>query len=471
MKNLIKTKRFIFIGATLISLFYNVSCKKFESADKTVLKKEVKDSLDIKPSIVLSQDQRDNIIKIIENNDVLALKKLINSGVDVNAVFDGFFRGGREVEDTNLTNNDWTMLMVASFYNKVKIAQFLLQNGANINQQNKVGHTALFLACANRSEEMAKFLLKNNADATIESRDTDGLSTLHWAIDYEWNDVVGELLTKDVDVNSFSSASGNNILISALMNNGIKQDVIVKIIEKGADINYINPKDGNNALMWVCERNFVNVAMKLVSKGANVNILSKNGSTALSFAAANKSCDTKLIDFLVQNGAKINIDEKYGRSALVEAVSSNCLSKVDYLVKRGAEINEKSVGFGGVSPLTESLWQTNYPITKYLIDNGANVNIAKDNGETALLVAVWNEKNYENVDLLLKKGSDVNKTDVDLQSPLLKAVQYDHYDIAVLLIKNGADTKAVDTYGRSVKSTLDETVARTGNKQWLNLKL
>ncbi|MFC3161422.1 ankyrin repeat domain-containing protein [Chryseobacterium arachidis] len=139
--------------------------------------------------------------------------------------------------------------------------------------------------------------------------------------------------------------------------------------------------------------------------------------------------------------------------------------------RNGANINQKSEGFGGVSPLTEALWQTNLEITKYLVENGADVNIQRDNGETALLVAVWNEKNLNAVDLLIQKGADVNQTNDDKQTPLLKAIQYNLYDIAVLLLKNGASTDVKDFYGHTIQSTLKETVERTGNKKWLALKL
>jgi len=452
--------------AILIFVFALQSCK-----DKTVEKKEILVQKIEEKIVELPKTESEKIIEIIRNGDLKGVQNLLKKGIDVNARFEGFFRGGRQENVNDISNKQWTMLMVASFYNKVKIAEFLLQNKAEINLQNKAGHTALFLSCANRSEEMAKFLLEHNADAKIDSKDSSGTSALQWALAYEWNDVAEDLLKQDVDVNSRSTETGRDVLMDALYSESISKNVISKIIEKGANINYVNRKDGENALMWVCKRDFSDIAKKIVDKGGNVNSTSQNGTTPLSSASGKNSCSTELMDFLIKNGAKINPSNKYGRTPLIEAVSSNCIEKVKFLVEKGASVNQKSEGFGGVSPLSEAVWETNFEITKYFVENGADVNIQKENGDTALLVAVWNEKNLNAVNLLIQRGADVNKMNDDKQTPLLKAIQYNHYDIAVLLIKNGAGTDVTDFYGHTIQSTLKETVERTGNKKWLGLKL
>lgn len=449
----------------LVFSFALQACKDKPAEKKTIQVLETQEKI-----MELPKAQSEKIIEIIRNGNIKGIQDLLKQRIDVDSRFDGFFRGGRQENANDTSNREWTMLMVATFYNQIKIAELLLANNADINVQNKVGHTAFFLACANRSEEMAKFLLNNSANVNIDSKDSNGTSALQWVLAYEWNDVAKKLLDHDVNVNNSSKETGRSTLMDALYSETISKEVISKIIDKGANVNYTNPKDGENALMWACKRGFSDIAKKIVSKGGNINSVSKNGITPLSCTSGNESCSTELMDFLIRKEAKINT-EKYGRTPLIEAVSSNCAEKVKYLVEKGANINQKSEGFGGVSPLTEALWQTNLEITKYLVENGANVNIQRDNGETALLVAVWNEKNLDAVDLLIQKGADVNKTNDDKQTPLLKAIQYNLYDIAVLLIKNGANTNVKDIYGHTIQSTLKETVERTGEKKWLSLKL
>ncbi|MCD9855925.1 ankyrin repeat domain-containing protein [Epilithonimonas sp. JDS] len=442
------------------------SCKDKTAEKKTIPATEIHQKI-----VELPKAESEKIIEIIKNGDVKGIPDLLKKGVDVDSKFEGFFRGGRRKNADDFSNKEWTMLMVATFYNQEKIAELLLENKADINLQNKAGHTALFLACANRSEEMAKFLLEKGANATIDSKDSDGTSTLQWAIAYEWNDVVQKLLEQNIDVNSSSTETGRSVLLDALYSETISEEVISTIIGKGANVNYINPKDGENALMMACRRDFSDIAKMIVSKGGNVNSVSKSGTTPLSCASGKNSCSTELMEFLIEKGAKINPTNKYGRTPLIEAVSSNCIEKVKFLVEKGANVNQKRDGGGGISPLSEAVWETNFEITKYLVENGADVNIQKDNGDTALMEAVWNEKNYNAVNLLIQKGADVNKTNDDKQTPLLKAIQYNHYDIAVLLLKNGAGTDVTDFYGHTIQSTLKETVERTGNKKWLDLKL
>lgn len=450
----------------LIIVFVLQACQDKTAEQKTSSAPETQEKI-----VELQKAESEKIIEIIRNGDVKGVQNLLKTGISVDSRFEGFFRGGRQKNANDISNKEWTMLMFSAFYNQVKISELLLKNNADINLQNKAGHTALFLSCASSSEEMAKFLIEKGANATIDSKDSDGTSTLQWALAYEWNNVAQKILEQNIEVNSFSKETGRNILLDAFYSEAISKETISKIIEKGANINYANPKDGETALIWACRRDFSDIAKKIVGKGGIVNSVSKNGTTPLSCASGAKSCSTELMMFLMKNGAKINPDLKYGRTPLIEAVSSNCLEKVKYLLENKANINQKSEGFGGVSPLSEALWETNFEITKYLVENGADVNIQKENGDTALLVAVWNEKNLNAVDLLIQKGADVNRTNDDKQSPLLKAIQYNLYDIAVLLLKNGANTDVKDFYGNTVQSTLKETVERTGNKKWLGLKL
>lgn len=460
-------KRNLFFQTLIIILILVSSCNKEEK--KVGIENSKQAHKVEKKQKELSLTEAEKIIEIIQNNDVKSLQLLVDGGLDVDSRFDGFFRGGRSIGQEDVSNKGWTMLMVCSFYNEVVIAKYLLEKNANINAVNKAGHTALFLACANRSEEMANFLLDKSADVRIDCKDYNGQSTLQWAIAYDWIGVSNRLLNLNAPIDGVCRETGRNVLLDALFSDVIPQDLVNKIIEKGADVYFKDLKDDETALMWACHRNFISSAKKILEKGVNINQTSKNGSTALSYASGNESCSLSLLEFLVSKGAKITIDNKYGRSALIEAVSSNCLEKVKFLVQKGALINEKSDGFGGVSPLTEAVWNCNYDITTFLIENGANVNIEKDRGETVLLEAVWNEKNLKIVDLLIKKGADVNKLNDDRQSPLLKAVQYNLYDIAVLLYEDGASLDVVDVYGKTIQKELAETVMRTGNRKWLQL--
>ena len=59
--------------------------------------------------------------------------------------------------------------MLACLYGRIETAQFLIDNGANINAKDNYGWTSLMRACYNGHIETAQILIDNGAD--IEAQD------------------------------------------------------------------------------------------------------------------------------------------------------------------------------------------------------------------------------------------------------------------------------------------------------------
>lgn len=77
----------------------------------------------------------------------------------------------------------------------------------------------------------------------------------------------------------------------------------------------------------------------LLQKGAVIDSLDRESSTALMAAAKHGSADN--IRFLLANGASINAEDKWGRTALYHAVANGCHKISDFL-SRG-ERNETTI--------------------------------------------------------------------------------------------------------------------------------
>lgn len=56
-----------------------------------------------------------------------------------------------------------TPLHLAAENGDIKIAKFLIENGADVNAKNREGFTPLIYACKSQQKEMVKFLIKNGA--------------------------------------------------------------------------------------------------------------------------------------------------------------------------------------------------------------------------------------------------------------------------------------------------------------------
>jgi hypothetical protein len=107
------------------------------------------------------------------------------------------------------------------------------------------------------------------------------------------------------------------------------------------------------------------------------------------------------LDALLAAGAKVNIRNAYGDSAIMVAAINGHLGIVKKLFARGAAINHP-----GWTPLIYAATGGHADVARYLIDAGADVNAASPNGTTALMMAVRGG-HAAVVDLLLAKRADV----------------------------------------------------------------
>lgn len=112
---------------------------------------------------------------------------------------------------------------------------------------------------------------------------------------------------------------------------------------------------------------------------------------------------------LMANPTAINTVNKDGFSALILAVYRNNNQVAQFLIENGANINENSpMG----SPLMAATVKGNIEIVKILLNKKADVNVADENGTTALMYAVQ-FANFAIIEQLL--NHKVNKTHKDKQ--------------------------------------------------------
>ncbi|KAL9642532.1 hypothetical protein ABK040_011099 [Willaertia magna] len=61
----------------------------------------------------------------------------------------------------------WTPLLTAAQFGRVEVVNYLLEQGADINQVNKFGN-ALFIAALEGHEDVVKILLKHGAETKVK---------------------------------------------------------------------------------------------------------------------------------------------------------------------------------------------------------------------------------------------------------------------------------------------------------------
>ncbi|RYE12762.1 MAG: hypothetical protein EOP34_10215, partial [Rickettsiales bacterium] len=138
------------------------------------------------------------------------------------------------------------------------------------------------------------------------------------------------------------------------------------LIAKGADVN-IASRDGNTALTWPAYYGYKEIVDLLIKAGADVNVVNKGGYTALISAASRGH--TEIGELLIKAGADVNVVDKDGYTALIWAASRGHTEIVDLFIKAGADVNV--VNKDGYRALNYALRLNNSDLRNILIAAGA----------------------------------------------------------------------------------------------------
>lgn len=137
-------------------------------------------------SVAWSQPEMDDAVEAVQKSDVASLATWFADGGDINWS----------------TNNDNTLLMIASKVGDLKILQYLFAQNPDVNARNKVGSTALMIAAKYGQAHVVEILLDFGGDPTI--RNNRGLTAARFALAYNHDDVYNQLQQAELRVRSNS---------------------------------------------------------------------------------------------------------------------------------------------------------------------------------------------------------------------------------------------------------------------------
>jgi ankyrin repeat protein len=178
---------------------------------------------------------------------------------------------------------------------KIKLA---IESGADINQREQIGGTALNSASYNGHTEVVRYLLEKKAD--IESIDpSDGGTALIASAMEGHTEIVKLLLQNHANVNA-QDRIGYTALMFAVSG---KEEIVNLLLNAGADVNKVN-RYNITALMYSLEGldRKITIVERLLKAKANVNVRDQWGKTALS--RAKDRAETEMVKLLVKAGAK-----------------------------------------------------------------------------------------------------------------------------------------------------------------------
>lgn len=171
-----------------------------------------------------------------------------------------------------------------------------------------------------------------------------------------------------------------------------------------------NDDDKNWGLVDTVKNNNLEMAKILIEKGANVNFAPKQGLNLLSLSIVMKSNDVG--NYLIEKGAdtKVMIEENGLKWSLLDiCVSVGNLEMLKRLLNK-SEIN--NVNSAKQTLLYEAITaeKPNLELIKYLVDNGADVNVKNKAGMSIILMMVLENK-LDIVKILAESGQNIKGKD------------------------------------------------------------
>ena len=235
------------------------------------------------------------------------------------------------------------------------------------------------------------------------------------------------------------------------------------LIDKGADVNAV-AEDGSTALLWAVHNDDQTLIARLLKAHANVKAANKFGAAPMLEAAAYG--DAAVIGQLLKAGADPQSANMDGETALMLVAHTSNTQAADLLLKAGAQV-DATEKLRGQTALQFAAAESQPAMIKELLQHHAKPDLRSvvnrdqrqvnseprvqwrsRGGFTALLYAA-RQGCLACVQILVNGGADPNLSDPDGISPLLIATENFHFDTAVFLLKAGADANHWDWWGRT----------------------
>jgi ankyrin repeat protein len=409
----------------------------------------------------------------------------------------------KDINRETWTGSVETVLQIAVGNGDIKLAEYLLHNGANINafgySATNYPYTALALAIDRRDTNLVGLLLHHGADLNVSYRgltlleaarlQNDSASIVDMLLaknapevltrsneqrDYELQEAVSRgdkkwlkrliRLGSIVDMRALNKVKRESISILhlALESRPFDPELFQLIVAETSDLAAHKINDNMVPLLHqaVLVGNFEAVEI-LVRAGADVNEVYRGKTPLISCAASTENLT--MMALLLSSGADLNVvvgDSEYTtalQACLYHNADCENSNEVFYfLMSKQASINAPVARYSGFSELAYATLQGRIEIIQFLLDRGADVNTpaAEWWGGTALQVAA-SLSNLDAIHLLLDRGADVNAPAAKEWggTALQQAASSSHanLDVIRLLLDRGADVDAPgsEVHGRT----------------------
>ena len=377
---------------------------------------------------LLAQSPKVSLASLIEAGNRKAALDRIRAGADVN-----------EAQPDGTRPIHWAVYRV-----DYELLGALIARKANLNVRNEFGSTPIAQAAELADATMVKMLL--DAGAEREGANPDGQTALMLAIKVGATPVVDMLIKAGAKVNTIEKFHNQTPLMWAATAPKNAGEMVKLLLAKGADVKsralytdwpsqitsepraQYRPVGGLTALLYSARDGCYDCVEALIGAGADVNVPTPEGVTALLLALDNDH--NEVAKLLLDRGASPHLWDWWGRTALYIAVDR----KATLGASRGGRGGAATVTRRGSSPVVSSMDiikallaadvdlnpQLNFHRPSRGGNSGRFIDPLLNTGCTPLLRATM-AGDAEVVRALLDKGADPNINAMGLTSFLVAA--------------------------------------------------
>ncbi len=302
------------------------------------------------------------LIKAAGEGNTEQVKALIEEGYNVNT------------EDRNGN----TLVHWAAYTDNVDLLKFLKEKGADLKTVNHFGEQAIHAAAKANKVQAAAYLKEQGADVNVQDKSRE--RPIHEAAMKGHVEMIQWLCENGAEVNVKDSERRMPVHLVAENGNIAAMDVLVK---HGADVN-ISSSDHYNLppAYYAAQEGHLDMLKWLKNNGADMKaVVGYDQGSLLHVAARDGKGDWKMIDFLVNEcGLPVNGRDEYGRTPLMNAAANGHYDMAKKLIGLGADVHTGN--HGGVSALSYAAGSGNDKLVELLLKNGCDPNVGDKDGWT-----------------------------------------------------------------------------------------
>lgn len=325
-----------------------------------------------------------------------AFQLLLAAGASTQGTSSGWLGGG-----------EMPLLFQAAVAGKLKIAQALVDAGADVHETSIFGQPYFYDVCKFGTRQGVEFLLQNGASATTQS------------------------------------VGGRPVLVLAVRSGNV--ELAALLLRHGADAR-CSDLTGSPAVVLAADLMYTKMLTLLLDHGADVDAYTVKGCSLLADVIGASKRD--MANLLLERGANGDISDVYGQPIVVRIVRDEKMA-----VEEKEDLLQRLMKNGATGDVTDFAWAL--PVLRYALESDTITtriielllqhdakpdDVTMADGATALLYAI--DKGKRDVArLLVRHGADVNAADEKGRRPLMQAVIRGDVDMVNVLRAAGAKVK------------------------------